>query len=286
VSHWCLRLSAALLGIMCLAIPARSEEKEISILRGEIRGDAEMSLAGYQVELYDLLYHRDALRTDVHADGTFEFRSIPAGEYTARIITLQGDIVYQESVRVRSTADPVFLRLPPSVRTSTASATVSMRQLQHPPAAKAMRAFVSAQKFSESGDFVRAAMELEKAIQISPESADAYVNLATQHIRLGKYEQAVGELQHAIQIGGPRALPFCNLSYAQAKLERRADAIESARQALKLDNSYAPAHLILGALLATDPGTVSEAIPHLERAAESLPAARITLERVQHALSQ
>src|SRR5437764_15391403 len=104
---------------MCLAIPARSEEKQISILRGEIRGDAEASLAGYQVELYDLLYHRDALRTEVHADGTFEFRFIPAGEYTAKIITMQGEIVSQESVRIRSTADPLFLRLPRSVRTST-----------------------------------------------------------------------------------------------------------------------------------------------------------------------
>ena len=56
-------------------------------------------------------------------------------------------------------------------------------------------------------------------------------------------------------------------------------------EALKLNPGYAPAHLILGSLLAADLRTVPEAIPHLERAAESMPAARVTLEQVRRALN-
>lgn len=273
VSYRCPRVSAALLGLVCLTIPARSQDPEIAVLRGEIRGEPQLLLRGYQVALFDPLHHHDALRTGVHSDGSFEFRQVPPGEYMAKILTLQGDLVHQEMVTVRSPAGPLFLPLPPSKKSRTGPATVSLRQLQNPPAAKAIQAFASARKFSNAGNFDRAAGELEKAIQISPEYADAYIKLAALHLRTGRYEQAIGELQQAIQIGGPHAAALCNLSYAQAKLKRGSEAIESARQALKLDAGYAPAHLMLGSVLAADPRTLPEAIPHLERAAESMPSA-------------
>lgn len=115
---------------------------------------------------------------------------------------------------------------------------------------------VSAQRFSESGQAEKAVEELEKAIRISPEYADAYNNLAVQHIRMGRFEEACGEL---------------------------ARAIASARAALRLDSGSPQAHLILGSILAQDPRTRAESIPHLERAAETLPSARASLEQVRRA---
>ena len=153
--------------------------------------------------------------------------------------------------------------------------------MQHPPAPRARRAFASARKSLGSGDYGRAAGELEKAIRISPEYADAYHDLAVLHIRAGHYEQAIGELRQAIHMGGPRAKALSNLSYAQARLQRRFEAIASAREALKVDPAYAPAHFMLGSMLAADLLTVREAISHLERAAESMPAARKILEMVR-----
>lgn len=283
VSYRCPRLPAALLAIVCLAVPARSQDPEISVLRGEVHSETELILHDYLVELSDLLHPRDPLRTDVRSDGSFEFRHVPTGEYMAKILTLHGELVYQEIVTLRSLTGPLFLRLPPSKRLPTTRGTISLRQLQHPPAPKAVKAFASARKLAESGNVDRAAGELEKAIQISPEFAEAYINLAAVHLQMRLYEQAIGELRQAIQVGGPSPVALCNLSYAQAKLQRGSDAIESARQALKLDEGYAPAHLMLGSLLAADPRTVFEGIPHLERAAESIPAARATLEKVRRA---
>ena len=283
MSYRCARLPAVLLGIVCLVVPARSQDPEISVLKGEVRSETELILHDYQVELSDLLRPRDPVRTYVQSDGSFEFRHVPTGEYMAKIRTLQGDVVHQEIVTLRSLTGPLFLRLPPSKRLRTTPGTISLRQLQHPPAAKAIKAFASARRFSESGNVDRAAGELEKAIQLSPEFAEAYINLAAAHLAMGRYEQAVGELQQAIQIGGPHPATLCNLSYAQAKLQRASDAIESARQALKLDAAYPPAHLLLGALLAADPRTLPEAISHPERAAETMPAARATLEKLRRA---
>jgi tetratricopeptide (TPR) repeat protein len=156
-----------------------------------------------------------------------------------------------------------------------------MTQLRHPPARKAFQSFVAAQRFAESGSPAKAAAELEKAVRISPEFADAYSNLAVQHIRMNRFPAAVDELTRAIAIAGPNALMLCNLAYAQINLGRVQESLASVRAALRLDAGYPQAHLILGSILAADPRTRAEAIPHLERAAEAIPSARGTLERAR-----
>jgi len=60
-------------------------------------------------------------------------------------------------------------------------------------------------------------------------------------------------------------------------------ALASARAALRLDSGSPQAHLILGSILAVDPRTRAESIPHLERAAETLPSARATLRQIRQA---
>jgi hypothetical protein len=67
-------------------------------------------------------------------------------------------------------------------------------------------------------------------------------------------------------------------------LARYYSAISPTRNAaLRLDSGCPQAHLILGSILAQDPRTRAESIPHLERAAETLPSARATLEQVRRA---
>ncbi len=77
---------------------------------------------------------------------------------------------------------------------------------------------------------------------------------------------------------------LCNLAYAQLNLGRVAESLASVRAALHLDSGYPQGHLILGSILAADPRTRTEAIPHLERAAETIPSARATLERTRSAM--
>src|SRR5438477_1803992 len=101
VGYWRLRLSAALLGVVCLTVPVWSQDPEISVLKGEIRSQAGLILSDYQVELGDVLQHRNPLQTDVRSDGSFEFRRVPGGDYMARISTLAGEVVYQQIVSVR-----------------------------------------------------------------------------------------------------------------------------------------------------------------------------------------
>jgi tetratricopeptide (TPR) repeat protein len=142
----------------------------------------------------------------------------------------------------------------------------------------------AAQKFSETGETDKAVEELEKAIRISPEYADAYNNLAVQHLRMGRTEEACAELSRAIAIAGPSSQRLTNLAFAQRLLNRIPEAIDSARAAVRLDSGSPQANLVLGTILAEDPRTRGESIPHLELAAETLPSARAALEKVHRAM--
>ena len=270
----CLRHLAALVAIVFLGIPGRSQSNGLpTAINGELQSEAPMRFLDFRVELADSNHSEETHRADVQLDGTFHLRDIPSGQYMLRVTTLRGELVHQEFVAVGPQASPLTVRLPGSAKQPSAPGTVSMTRLRHPPARKAYQAMVSAQRFADSGQTEKAVEELEKAIRISPEYAEAYNNLAVQHIRMGRFEEAAAELARALT----------NLAYAQYRLNRFPEAIASAHTALSLNSGSPQAHLILGSILAVDPNTRAESIPHLERTAETLPSARAALEQLRHA---
>lgn len=281
MSNRCPRPLAVLVLIVLLGISGWSQSPEVSSLRGELQSDSPISFHEFWVELADASHFGDTHRTDVQFDGSFHVRDIRAGEYMLRVTTLSGELVHQELVTVSAQTGSLTVRLLGLGRKRSAPGTISVFQLRHPPAQKAVQAVASAQRFSASGQTGKAVEELEKAIRISPEYADAYNNLAVQHIRMGRFEEAAGELARSLAISGPNPLLLSNLAYAQRRLNRVPEAIASARAALRLDSSSPQANLILGSILAEDPRTRAESIPHLELAAATLPSARATLEKVR-----
>ena len=122
----------------------------------------------------------------------------------------------------------------------------------HPPAKKAMQAFVEAQKLSEAHRFADAAKQLERAIGISPDFAGAYSNLCAQYIRMGRYEEGSSAIARAIQIGQANVVDLANLAYAQFALGKYGEALASARAAVQSDPTNASAQYILGFVLAKD----------------------------------
>jgi len=218
---------------------------------------------------------------EVRSDGSFEINHVEPGEYAAVVMTLYGDRVCEQSVTIAARNTPVTVRMPDRPATAGAGRTISMRQLLNPPSKKAFRSFVEAQKFSESGNYAKAAAALERAVAESPEYAEAHVNLGVQYMRTGRYPEAAGELKRAMEIGGPTSLILCDLAWVQMRMGKRDAAIETVREGLRLDQGSAQGHLILGALLANDPRTREEAIVHLEKAAKQFASAREMLGKLR-----
>jgi tetratricopeptide (TPR) repeat protein len=262
---------------------ARPQDLTVPFLRGEVQTGAA-PVERSTVELDDPRTHRKVASADVRMDGSFEFRDVPHGSYQLAFTDPRGAVIHETLVSVDGQSAPLIVRIPERPVDRPPAGRVSVTQLLHPPDRKARQATVAAQKRSAAGDYAGAAEDLERAVRISPDYAEAYTNLAAQHIRLRRYEQALGEIARATQLAGPTALALCNAAIAQLALGRESEAVESVRRSLELDPQYAPAHYLLGGLLGKDRRTLSEAVSHLELAAQKIPAARAALDRAKRAM--
>jgi tetratricopeptide (TPR) repeat protein len=279
----CARLWLAA-AVLCFCRNGWGQGPEVESFQGEVRSDFGAILRA-EVELTDMENRCTFAPAEVEADGRFEFRHVPLGDY--RITVWEGgQPVYDGFVSVQESAPPITLAVESHPTARPPAGPVSVNQLLHPPARKAIAAFVSARKLADAGEHEKAAEELEKAVRISPAFAEAYINLAVQHIHMGRYQQALEELSRAGEISQPTAPVLVGMAWVQSILDRRDDAIHSARQALQVDPSSAPAHYLLGSLLAGNRATLPEAVGHLRQAARTMPAARENLERAQRELAR
>jgi tetratricopeptide (TPR) repeat protein len=276
---------AALVLSAFASVPAWPQDGQIlPELRGELKGTAEVVFHGYVVELYDWRSHQNFGRTDVQSTGAFTFRNVPNGDYVLRVTDMYGEVLQEENVSVSSRGAPIIVRLNQEREARPASGSVSIRQLQHPPSTKAVSAFIAAQRFSESHQPDKAAAELEKAIRISPDYAEAHTNLAAQYMRLGRFEDGLAETARALAIAGPNPRDLGNQAFAQWALHRYPEALSSASQSLQLAPNNAYAHYIVGAILAMDRRTLRDSVSHMEIAAQSIPSAREGLDKIRAAL--
>jgi tetratricopeptide (TPR) repeat protein len=261
------RLAAATL----LAVSLYAQDSSTTLLNGRLNaGGAPAN--DFLIELTSMAT-RTATRLDVSLTGDFRARSLPYGEYVARVTTLHGETVTQQFLSINQPVSMLELRLPARPAMPTGS-TVSVRELRNPPGRQAVALSAAAQRFAGSGQFDRAASELEKAIRISPDFAMAHSNLAVQYLRLGKFREAETELGRAIELAGPNVQDLSNLAFAQLAQERFGEARATARDALKLRKDHPQAHYVLGLSLVIEPDTRGEGVAHLDEAAKTLESAR------------
>jgi tetratricopeptide (TPR) repeat protein len=263
--------------LMCRGTWGQNAEAEL--VKGELSVSAPATFRG-EVTLSGLRGGPDIALAAVGADGRFEFRHVPYGQYRLMVLDA-GKPVHEEMIAVRAQQPPIEIELTEPEDPKPAAGGVSARELLHPPAKKALKAFVAAQKLSQAGEHEQAAGQLEKATQLSPDYAEAWIDLGAEHIYLKRYQQALEELAKASEISRPTAAILSEMALAQYALHRCAEGTRSVREALRLDPSWIPAHYLLGWFLAQDRQTRAEGIQHLEMAAAAMPAAQTELDRAR-----
>ena len=226
-------LRTCLLAAAVIAWSAAAQDPPTANVKGMLHDDQNPIVQGYLIELNSMATHQSIERIEVASDGEFRAPRVPHGDYMLRVTNYHGDTVMQQHVTVNGSSIPIEVRLPQRPASPTGG-TVSVRQLLNPPQKKALNASLTAQRFSESGHFVEAAAEYEKALKISPDFAVAHSNLGVQYLRLGRFDDASIEIQRALAIAGPNAHDLTNLAYAQFKLGQFVQSAASAEAALKL----------------------------------------------------
>lgn len=276
--------SRSLFLYLSLSAGLLAQDQQLPVWRLEIRGLSAPG-TGYSAILENT-FHQKVAESTMRPDNSFEFRDVAYGDYWLTIADEQGETAYHGLVTVHSGALQETLDLPAARRPERPpSGPISVADLRHPPSRKAFAALFAAQQLSQSGRYAAAAAELEKAVRLSPDWADAHTNLAAQYIRLARYQDALDEAGRAMALRGANAVDLGNIAYAEYRLNLRADAIRSVRSGLALDPASPKLHYILGALLAMDPATAAEAIPHLEIAARTIPSARECLATARRMLA-
>jgi len=278
VSNKHIRFLAAV-AVLCLSRSIWGQVSEADSLKGEVHSSEILS---GQVILNDLHGSLNTFAVPVGGDGRFEFRHVPYGEYRLTVLNGSEKPIHEELIAVRTQLQPIDIQVTGRHEPPPASGSISAQELLHPPTKSAFKAFVAAQKLSEAGEHERAAEQLQKAVQLSPEYAAAWVNLGAQHIFLKRYEEGIQDLTHASEISRPTSMILTNVAYAQYKLHRFVEGTAAARAALQLDAACVQAHYLLGSFLVQDRRTRAEGVQHLEVAARTMPAARVELERAGH----
>jgi tetratricopeptide (TPR) repeat protein len=130
---------------------------------------------------------------------------------------------------------PLVPDWPEPPRAEPPAGSVSLRDLQHPIAKKALRAAFEAEQFSEAHNIPKAIEKLEKAVQIDPSYRDGHCNLGVQYARAGRFGDARAEFQKALDIGPPAAPIYANMALALIASGEMHQAQDFARKALDLD---------------------------------------------------
>ncbi|MFH1305396.1 MAG: tetratricopeptide repeat protein [Candidatus Omnitrophota bacterium] len=86
----------------------------------------------------------------------------------------------------------------------------------------------------------------EKAIELNPKFEEAYANLGTAYGEMGRKKEALALLKKAAGINPRSAVIRCNLGNAYGAMGQRREADEAYIRAIEIDPGYVPAYNALG----------------------------------------
>jgi tetratricopeptide (TPR) repeat protein len=186
------------------------------------------------------------------AGGRFRFRKIPAGTHTLSIFVPNRGELRKTVVVTTSTADSKRrVRLEFDMHEATlereSALGVSVRALSISEKAKAE--FREALKKLSRNDVAQAEAHLEKAIEISPQFAEAWNRLGTIAYQTQRYALAEERFRKALEVDSEAYAPLVNLGGVPINLERFEDAERYNRLAVLRQPDDALAHSQLGMAL-------------------------------------
>ncbi len=247
-------------------------------VNGAIHSGKATVLLGLDVEISSGMGQGQSWLAEISSAGQFHLSGVPPGTYLLRVKDSYGAEVQEELVDVH---DGTYIDLQLAERKNAQpGGPVSLRELEHPPARKAVAAAMEGAKFARAGDIPKAVEQLQKAIRISPDYGAAHSSLGVQYLRLKQYQPARVEIAKALEIRGRNAQDLCNLAYLEAVEGQYTQAVDSARAALRENPSYTGGQFLLGSLLVSNQATAAEGIRYLQQAAPKIPSAQKLLDKV------
>ena len=105
-----------------------------------------------------------------------------------------------------------------------AAGTISVQRLRHQPPKAARKGYEKALKLLQNRRTEQGATELEKAVALDPDYAEAHNDLGVAYVRLGRNQEAASEFQRAIALLPGESVPLSNLASVLSAIRHPAKA--------------------------------------------------------------
>jgi tetratricopeptide (TPR) repeat protein len=234
-----------------------------------------------QVTAVELTSPLSQTSTHVSSDGSFEFRSLPAGSYEVRLTNLQGDVYARQIVNVPSmTAIRFDLTAITGVNPKKAG-PVSYYRLSHHVPDKALKLWQKAVKAARAGRHEESAELLDKALADDQQFADALHMRGVYALQAKDFVLASNLLTHAATLDESNPNFLADAAFGHFAAESPAKALTFARQALRLDPGNRKANYVLGVTNLRLGNQGEETVQALEQAAPIFPSAARILNQLR-----
>ena len=213
-------------------------------LSGSVRTTDDQPVADARVELRAVA--GPAMKSGYTSyNGTFEFQDLPLGIY--EVVVTAGANQTTERVQVQAGFNSMNVRM--SAQSAVASTagnntTVSVAQMKVPQ--KARDAFRKAQKELAKNNLADAAAQLQNALAIYPDFAEALTMRGLIALEQGKAVIALPDLEKAVQIDQGNGLGYLVLGSAYNVLSRFDDAIRMIDRGVALSPNSWQAYFEMG----------------------------------------
>ena len=126
--------TVSLLGVIVFMGLSSSKAAQIPVAYGRLTSPARESTQGLVVILEGNSTHMESSRAEVRGDGGFEFRDLPAGDYTLRVTNGFGLTVCQQFVTIHDHMSELQVRLPEreAIGGGEGAPTVSVKRQRAP----------------------------------------------------------------------------------------------------------------------------------------------------------
>jgi len=203
----------------------------IAGVQGKVLGADGRPVPGIHVELDDPSTAIPVISTYTQPDGTFELYNIPQGNY--EVIAESSDSEVSRPVSVQTGRPTLELHFPGSDSgASSPEATVSVARMLVP--SRALRMYRQALKDFNADKFDEAAKQLDGALQIDPEYADALTLRGLIQLREPDISAGRQTLERALQIDPSETAAYIALAAVYNHEGRFDDAMHISEKGLSL----------------------------------------------------
>jgi tetratricopeptide (TPR) repeat protein len=229
-------------------------------------------VADIYVELQNELY-MTLSRQKTTGAGRFVFTNMSSGTYKIKVLVMGTN--YLEQVKdvqilnlLQGSSDQEFvdfhLKLDPRKVTVGSNGQPENIFVQDGIPDSAQKLYRNGAELLSKGD-EKGLLEIEKAIQLSPNYFDALNRASAEYVKRKEFAKALPHLVKEIDINRRSFSSFYNLAYVCYQLNHRAEAVEAARGATIVKPDSINAHILYGTVLRIN-GNYDQAVQSLLKA--------------------